>query len=392
MNQRRRLALNRWILAATYAAAIAAPALLTLLIRVAGTSQSRDYVFLYMGLVAVLALVGRLWPSLVAAAISFLLVDFNFVRPVDTLTIADPEDVVNLLVFFGTAGLVSVLASRQHQARLAAEQLMHQLRDANTDLVRLNREQAESAQAAIRLARTEQQVATLRENDRYRRELLANVSHDLRTPIATILTSSTDLLSGADNVEQRLGVIAAEARRLNALVGDLLDMSRIESGALELQIEPIDLAEAIQAAAERLRERAPARTVDREGAEDVEVMADWTRLGEVLDNLLANADRFAPPGTSIEVRADTEEPQYAGVRVVDRGPGVPEEIRGHLFDRFVKGGPDAGTGQAAGTGLGLAIVRGLVQAMAGRVELEPDPPGGGASFRFTLPLAIRQTG
>ena len=385
MHQRRRLALN----VATYVAAIAAPVLLTLLIRVAGGSQSRDYVFLYMGLVAVLALVGRLWPSLVAAAISFLLVDFTFVRPVNTLTIADPEDLVNLLVFFGTAGLVSVLASRQHQARLAAEELMRQLRDANADLVRLNREQAESAQAAIRLARTEQQVALLRENDRYRRELLANVSHDLRTPIATILTSSTDVLSGADDVEQRLQVIAAEARRLNTLVGDLLDMSRIESGALELEIESIDLAEAIQAATERLRERAPARTVDREGAEALEVMADWTRLGEILDNLLANADRFAPAGTPIEVRADTEEPQYAGVRVMDHGPGVAEEIREHLFDRFVKGGQDAGGGQGGGTGLGLAIVRGLVEAMAGRVELEPDAPGRGASFRFTLPLAIR---
>ncbi|HYZ02888.1 MAG TPA: DUF4118 domain-containing protein [Candidatus Binatia bacterium] len=109
--QRRRLAHN----VATYAAAIVAPALLTLLILLAGVSQSRDYVFLYMGLVAVLALAGRLWPSLVAAAISFLLVDYSFVRPVNTLTIADPEDVVNLLVFFGTAGLVSVLASRQHR-------------------------------------------------------------------------------------------------------------------------------------------------------------------------------------------------------------------------------------------------------------------------------------
>ena len=384
--QRRRLALN----VATYAAAIVAPALLTLLILRAGVSQSRDYVFLYMGLVAVLALVGRLWPSLVAAAISFLLVDYSFVRPVNTLTIADPEDVVNLLVFFGTAGLVSVLASRQHQARLAAEELMRQLRDANADLVRLNREQAESAQAAIRLARTEQQVAVLRENDRYRSELLANVSHDLRTPIATILTSSTDVLSGAENVEERLQVIASEARRLNALVGDLLDMSRIESGALELEIEPIDLSEAIQAAAERLRERAPGRTVERLGAGDLEVMADWTRLGEIPDNLLANADRFAPPGTPIEVRADTEEPQYAGVRVVDRGPGVAEEIREHLFDRFVKGGPDPGNGATGGTGLGLAIVRGLLEAMAGRVELEPDAPGRGASFRFTLPLAIRQ--
>lgn len=384
--QRRRLALN----VATYAAALVAPALLTLLIRLAGVTQSRDYVFLYMGLVAVLALVGRLGPSLVAAAVSFLLVDFNFVRPFYTLTIADPEDVINLLVFFGTAGLVSVLASRQHRARLAAEELMRQLRDANADLVRLNREQAESAQAAIRLARTEQQVAVLRENDRYRRELLANVSHDLRTPIATILTSSTDLLSGAENAEQRLQVIASEARRLNALVGDLLDMSRIESGALELEIEPIDLDEAIQAAADRLRERAPARAVDREGADDLEVMADWTRLGEILDNLLANADRFAPTGTPIEVRADTEEPQYAGVRVVDRGPGVAEEIREHLFDRFVKGGPDPGGGGAGGTGLGLAIVRGLVEAMAGRVELEPAAPGRGASFRFTLPLAVRE--
>lgn len=378
------------LIAVTIGAALVAPVLLTLVLRLLmGGSQSRDYVFLYMGLVAVLALIGRLWPSLVAAAGSFVLVDYVFVPPFYNLTIATPEDVVNLLVFFGTAGLVSVLASRQHHARVVAEVLMRQLREANADLVRLNQEQAESAQAAIRLARTEQQVAALRENERYRRELLANVSHDLRTPIATILTSSSDLLSGGENLEPRLQVIVSEARRLNALVGDLLDMSRIESGALDLEIEPICLAEAIETAAMRLQARGSGRSVTWEASEDLEAMADWGRLGEILDNLLANADRFAPSGTPIEVHTDTEEPEYVGVRVIDHGPGVAPEIRDRLFDRFVKAEGADGIG---GTGLGLAIVRGLVEAQAGRVELEPGAPGRGASFRFTLPLAVPAEG
>ncbi|MFZ0215444.1 MAG: DUF4118 domain-containing protein, partial [Candidatus Dormiibacterota bacterium] len=367
MDERARRTLART--ASGLAAVLIPIALTVVLVRLGGGAQ-RNFVFLFLIVVAFIALTGPFWAALLAAALSFALMDWFFVQPLHTLTIADVDDIVNLLLFFGTAGVIGFLESRRNRARHAAEQLSEQLRRANADLVRLNREEAVAAQAAIRLARTEQQVATLRESERYRRDLLANVSHDLRTPIATILTRSTDLLAGADQVTPGLQVITAEARRLDDLVRDLLDMTRIESGALELDLERIPIGDAVDAAVERLHRRSPQREVRPPSiAADREVIADWSRLGQVLDNLLANADRYGPPGTPLEVEVDHDEPEFVGVRIIDHGPGVAEEIRARIFDRFVRTDTDApgsaGGGQS-GTGLGLAIVRGLVEALAGR--------------------------
>jgi two-component system sensor histidine kinase KdpD len=346
---------------------------------------------LFLIVVALIALLGPFWSGLLSAAVSFLLMDWFFVAPRYSLTIADPDDLIDLTLFFGTATLIGLLEWRRSKAREAAESLSQQLQLANADLIRLNREEAMAAQAAIRLARTEQQVATLRESDRYRRELLANVSHDLRTPIATILTRSTAAAKGSEPPEPSLGIIAEEARRLDDLVRDLLDMTRIESGALELDLEPIRLVEAIEAATERLKRRSPDRKVvvpDDPRAAGVEVLADWARLGQILDNLLWNADRYSPAERPIEVRVDEDNPEYAGVRVVDHGAGVAPELRERLFDRFVRGDTERSNPQ--GTGLGLAIVRGLVEAQAGEVSLDPQRPGEGASFRFTLPLTVTE--
>jgi K+-sensing histidine kinase KdpD len=363
------------------ALAAAAPMVLTAILLQTGV-HGLEYVFLYMGLVAAVALLRGLIASLVAAASSFVLVDYFFVAPIHQFTIADRQDVINLVVFFATAGVVGALASIRRKALEDAKDLTRQLTEANTELVRLNREQAEAAQYEIRLARTEQQVKALQESEKTQQEMLANVSHDLRTPIGTILTASTSLLltdQQDPGIRERLETIAAEARRLNTLVADTLDLARIESDALQLELEPTQLADGIEAAVERLKMRSPAREVhwNRKDA-GVMVLADWTRLGQVLDNLAANADRFGPPGTPVVIEVSAEEEGLATVRVVDFGPGVPASYRENLFGRFVRAPSDDSTG------LGLAIVRGLVQAHAGTISLE-DRPGAGAVFRFTLP-------
>lgn len=363
-------------------AALVGPFVLTFALLPLSFQQTRDYVFLYLGLVAVVGVLRGFWPAITAAVLSFLLVDFFFVPPVYTFTIADEQDIVNLLAFVATAAVVGLLANRRRQLLLESQALARQLRDANTELVRLNKEQAEAAQAALRLARSEQQVKALQEADRLRRELLANVSHELRTPLGTILAEST---SGAGLAEEHMQVIAAEARRLEALVKDMLDMARIESGALDLDLEPLALDDAIRAAVERVQRISPQREVtwDRDAAR-VEVLADWDRLGQVLDNLLANADRFAPAGSAIELKVSkSEEPGLATIRVIDHGPGVDPALRDRVFERFVRDDADG----SPGTGLGLAIVKGLVEAHAGSVALEDAENGTGAVFRFTLPLA-----
>ena len=117
------------------------------------------------------------------------------------------------------------------------------------------------------------------------------------------------------------------------------------------------------------------------------MLADWARLGQILDNLLANADRFAPGDTPITVKMSRGEPGLVTIRVIDRGPGVAIGVRERLFERFMHGDSEAGHGQSAGTGLGLAIVNGLVVAHAGSVALEESADGVGAIFRLTLPLA-----
>jgi K+-sensing histidine kinase KdpD len=362
------------------------PSVLTAVLVPVGSGQRRDYVFLYLALVAVLGVLCGFWPALAAAVVSFLEVDFFFVPPVYTFTIADEQDIVNLLAFVATAGLVGLLASQRRRAQLQAERLARNLRQTNAELARLNKEQAAAAQAALAVARSQEQVRALLEVDRARRELLANVSHELRTPLGTILTESTSPAAGAD-ADRRLRAIAGEAQRLKALVDDMLDLAVIETGTLELRLEPVRLADAIEASVERLHRSSPAREVRwDEAATGMDVLADWSRLLQVLDNLLANADRFGPKGTPIEVRVEPGDPGLVSVHVRDHGPGVAAEVRPKLFERFVHGPPANGAAQPAGTGLGLAIVKGLVEAHAGSVALD-EADGPGASFRFTLPLA-----
>ena len=370
-------AIDGWV---AWGAAVLGPALLTLALIGLGHQQQRDYVFLYLGLVAVLGVFGGLWPTLLSAAISFLCVDYFFVPPFGTLTIADQQDIVNLLAFLAIAGLVGMLGSRRRSALLQAEALAQQLEAVNAELVRLNKEQAQAAQSELRLARSEQQIKTLQEADRLRQELLANVSHELRTPLGTILTEST-----AGSPDHRMATIATEARRLKALVDDMLDMAGIEAGALRLELEPVRLSDAIAAAVERLQRSSRTRKVAWDAKDaDLEVLADWQRLGQIFDNLLANADRYSPAGAPITIGVSKGGPGLTAVRVSDRGPGIPPELRGRLFERFVRGEDEAGL---PGTGLGLAIVRGLVEAHAGTVALEEHPGAGGATFRLTLPLA-----
>ena len=378
---------RRWVDRTAWVAAVTGPPLVTALLFQLSHQTQRDYVFIYLGLVAVIAVLSGLWPAILCGAISFLLVDYFFVPPIYTFTIADETDLVNLSAFLAVAVLVGLLASRRRNAQLQAEALARQLQNANSELIRLNKEQADAAQAALRLARSEQQINALRETDRLRRELLANVSHELRTPLGTILTESTNpsIERNPEEMRKAMGTIAGEARRLNALVADMLDVTIIEGGALELDLAPVDIGDAIEAAVERLHHVSPARDVnwDKEQSRIV-ALADWDRLGQVFDNLLSNADRFAPDKTPIEITVGTEPAGLVIVSVIDHGPGIAPELRDHIFERFFRGQSNGAAG--GGTGLGLAIVKGLIEAHAGTVTVD-DGADHGAIFRFTLPEA-----
>lgn len=236
----------------------------------------------------------------------------------------------------------------------------------------------------------------LEETDRLRTELLANVSHELRTPLASILTGTTDLLNDSDltpAVRTEVESVVSETQRLGRLVSDMLDLARIEGHALRLDAGDVDLGEAVEAAVERLRHSSPTRSVVVDVHDALEVVADWGRLGQVLDNLLGNADRYSPADAPIRVAAARGKRQMVVVRVIDQGPGIPADQRERVFERFVRAHDADATGPgliemlSGGTGLGLAIVRGIVEAHAGRVWIEDPRDGEGSRFAFALPAA-----
>jgi K+-sensing histidine kinase KdpD len=375
------------VLVAGIAIAVVSPPLLTLILAHLPPPEARAYVFLYLGIVAPLGLLTGLLPAVVAAAMSSVLADYFLFPPYYSLSLANPGDILYLVIFFATGASVGTVAALRRRSIIEARALSRTLADANTELERLYRDQAAAARTAVRLAQAQQQVSALRDADRVRRELLQNVSHELRTPLASILTGATVLLGRSDAagpVRDGLAGIVTQSRRLDRLVGDMLDLARIEGHALELRLEPADVGEAAEAAAARLRQTRPTRVVHvATEPGSLEAVADWDRLGQVLDNLLVNADRYSPSTSPIEIHVAPGARGTIVTRVIDHGPGVPSEMKDRLFERFVRG-EQAGTD---GTGLGLAIVRGIVEAHAGRVWLDDPEGGGGAVFAFTLPAA-----
>jgi signal transduction histidine kinase len=230
----------------------------------------------------------------------------------------------------------------------------------------------------------ERRAAALRE------AFIGVISHELRTPITTIYGSSKVLRRPASqlNPEMRDQVIAdieAESERLLRLVEDLLVLSRAERGLVQMASDPILVGHAISRAVAGERERWPNRTFEFKAAPGLPPVAgEETYVEQVVRNLLANAAKYGPPGTTIIVRADPA-PSGVEVRVLDEGPGIDEAEASRLFELFYRS--EAASRQAAGSGIGLFVCQQLVGAMGGRMwaRNRDDRPGGGAEFGFALP-------
>jgi two-component system sensor histidine kinase KdpD len=220
--------------------------------------------------------------------------------------------------------------------------------------------------------------------------MLSSLSHDLRTPLAGIERAASTMLEdgsgpGAEGRRELARGILEDSRRMNRLVANLLDMVRLESGALEVQREWQPLEEVIGLALIRLGDRLGGRQVVTNVPSDLPpVLIDGLLIEQVLINLVENALEFAPEGTSIEISARAA-PQAVTVEVADRGPGIPSGEESRIFEKFYRTREQAPGG---GAGLGLTISRGIVTAHGGRIWAE-NRPGGGAVFRFTLPLGDR---
>jgi two-component system sensor histidine kinase KdpD len=226
------------------------------------------------------------------------------------------------------------------------------------------------------------------ESSRIRAALFASVTHDLRTPLASITASASSLLEeGVPFTEEQrrelLRTILEESERLNRLVANLLDLSRLRAGALVPSVELVPIEDVISAVVERLRPRLAGRSVREHVRGDLPPLPmDVVQIDQVLTNLIENALSFSPAGTDIVVSAVRWE-NMVEVKVSDRGPGIGKEDRSQVFQEFYR--RDVGD-RRGGTGLGLAIAQAIVAAHRGSMWVE-DTPGGGATVGFRLPLA-----
>ena len=446
-------------LAGVLLAAIGLPLLTVILAASRPHLDLTDDLLIYLVAVVAIAVIGGFWPALLAALAASLLLNWYFTKPLHTLTIAEPRNLLALLLFVTVAVTVSsvvhLAARRQVQAaRSAGEaasllelaqtvlggadtptavldhlttswggraELAEEVRDhwvsvavsgtapgdaASTHVpvnssvalivsgqprplpARLLHGFAAQAGAALdrdRLRTQAAQAEALAEGNRMRTALLAAVSHDLRTPLASIKASvstlrQTDVAWTEADEEALLATIEDGADRLDALIGNLLDMSRLATGSLQPFLRPTSVEEVAPAA---LLGLAPASSVRMAVPDDLPlVRTDPVLLERVLANLFANALAHSPDGRPPALHAYPAG-ETVLIEVADHGPGVADEFKQRMFEPFERLGERA---SGTGVGLGLAVAKGFLAAMGGSV-VATDTPGGGLTVQVILPVA-----
>lgn len=250
---------------------------------------------------------------------------------------------------------------------------------------------------AVERVRLAEELADARvsgESERLRGALLNSVSHDLRTPLATVIGTVSALAEDAGSLRREdrrelAGTALDEARRLDRYVQNLLDMTRLGHGALRPRRAPVELAEIVGRVRADLARTLAGHTLEVALPRDLPMLdVDPVLIGQALTNVIENAAKYAPPGTAIGISAHAEGTE-AVVTITDEGPGIPDSDRERVFDLFHR--VTQGDGRPAGTGLGLAIVRGLVEAHGGTARALPGPNGRGTTIALHLPLAAAPT-
>ena len=293
-----------------------------------------DIALMLLIAVQIVAIGYGLWPALAASVASTLGYNFLFIPPLYGFSVADPENVVTLFLFALAALITSGLTS-------------------------LVRSQVVIARSARMEAATE----------KLRSALLTSVSHDLRTPLASILGSVTTLKGYRQTLDegaqaQLIHTIHEEAERLNRFISDLLDMTKLQAGAVELRNEFIDIGDVVGSAVRRAGDMLVGHKLTIDLERDLPMARlDPVLFEQVLFNLLDNAAKYAPQGTTIALSA-LRTTHSVVFRVQDEGEGIPPADLDRVFEKFYR--VRTGGRQHAGTGLGLAISRGFVEAMAAR--------------------------
>jgi len=327
----------------------------------------------YLPGILLISIVWGLRLGLIASLASAIAFNFFQLPPLHRFTIADEENWVALLTFVIVAAISSTVAGLAREQALEAERRREEAAAALEELAALARErdrmQAEMVEAEA-----------LRRSDELKTALLRSISHDLRTPLTSMIASGAALGSATPTAEERAelsAAIVAEGERLSRLVENLLDMSRLEAGKAEPHREPIDLAEVLDGARGAMAQpEAVTLAVDRDLPL---VAADAAQLERAFANLLENAVRHGG-GRPVLVKSRLIGDKIT-VRVVDQGPGIPESEWRRIFEPFQHGEAD---GVRGGAGLGLAIAKGFVEANGGEITVE-SLPGQGSSFVVSMP-------
>jgi two-component system sensor histidine kinase KdpD len=337
--------------------------LILLLLR--DTLSTAVVALLYLVPVVVSAVLWGRLAGISASVLSFLAINYFFIPPYYTFRVRHAQDFLAMLALLGVAILISELMARA-QARFE---------------VARQREQARAA-----LEATEARARVLEESDRLKTAILSSVSHELRTPLASIQAAATTLFNTQVDLEDgaRLElqtVLLEETEHLTQLVGNLLNMSRLEAGALKLQRQWNSMTEIIHSAIRRLQRFTTHHRLEINAPEELPLVAvDFVLMEQVILNLVSNSLKFAPLHSKINVTAQVDELAMT-VTVSNMGPSVPEEFIGHIFDKFII---IPGQESARGTGLGLSICKGIVEAHGGSIWASNLPEG--VAFNFSIPL------
>jgi len=318
--------------------------------------------------VLMLYLLGVLWiatrysrgAAVVASLLGVAAFDFCFVPPYLTFSVADKKEIVTFVVMLLTALTISTLT---HRARAHSEAARQAWERVETEFIR--------------------------------NTLLSGVSHELRTPLAAITGATSTLIEAGAQLPdasraELLDTIYAEAERMDRLIGNLLEMTRLESGELRIAPDWVSLQELIGSALHRLERPLAARDVRIDVPDGLPlVRVDGVAIEQVIVNLIDNALQYTPAGTPIEIvvrRADGDGNAEGSVtlEVADRGPGLPPGAEHRVFEKFFRSHAAPRGARGRGIGLGLAICRAIVEAHGGRIVAE-NRSGGGAVFRLTLP-------
>ncbi|HSC19346.1 MAG TPA: DUF4118 domain-containing protein [Rhizomicrobium sp.] len=305
-----------------------------------------NFSLVFLTAVLVSAIVYGLWPALFACIASLFAYNFFFLPPLYTLTIEDRSNIVTLF-FFGVVAFVgSNLAARVRRQNVIAE------------------------------------------TERLRSAMLTSLSHDLRTPLASILGAVSSLrahrrsLTGPSQ-DDLLATIHEEAERLHRFIGNLLDMTRLECGAVAAKVEAVDLSDVTGTALRRAENILQAHRVEVDIPPDLPLVElDPVLFEQVLFNLLDNAAKYAPRHTDIRLRAREDGPLVT-MEVADQGDGIPTGESERIFDRFHRA--ESADRKRAGTGLGLAICRGFLRAMKSNIVAANREGERGAVFTITMP-------